>query len=294
MIKSDPVRTAARVRYLEEYVRRNLLDTERFICKHHRDCRASAPPYFYEGQMSHVGKHYDLLVAGQELRVVVVGQEYGQAFPRVDLKGRTSMIEGSASEGFRGRNPHMRGTTSILRLLLDRRLGTDDEGERLFTDGAATAHIFDGFALVNALLCSALKNPPDGVKAGKGASSPLMRENCARHFRATMEILEPTVIVAEGQGVRSWIGGSLGLGSKPTPRYEGPGIPEVARISGKRVDILTFNHPSAPGRSAWWGRSPSSKYLKQVVEPTIVTWRNQRAQEPSVALTSIKTAHSEE
>ena len=273
LIASNPDRTARRVRSLEEYVRRNLLDGDHFICKHHRDCRASAPPYFYEGQMSHVGKHYDLVVGGQDLRIVVVGQEYGHPPPRVDLKSRRSMIDGSGSKGFRGRNPHMQGTTSILRLLLGRHPGTDAEGERLFGDDATTAHIFDGFALVNALLCSALTDPSTGTGAGKGASSPLMRRNCARHFHRTMEILEPTVIVAEGQGVRTWIGGPLGLGSKP--RYAGPGIAEVARIAGKRVDILTFNHPSAPGRSAWWGRSPGSKYLKRVVEPTIVRWRNE-------------------
>ena len=46
----------------------------------------------------------------------------------------------------------MRGTTLPRRLLLGREPGTDAEGERLL-DG----HIFDGFALVNFLLCSALK-----------------------------------------------------------------------------------------------------------------------------------------
>ena len=73
LVESNPARTARRIRKLEEYVRCNLLYNERFICKHHQDCRASAPPYFYEGQMSHVGKHYDLQVGGQELRIVVVG-----------------------------------------------------------------------------------------------------------------------------------------------------------------------------------------------------------------------------
>lgn len=274
LIKSDSERTARRIEDLEEYVRRNLLDADRFICRHHRDCRASAPPYFYEGQMSHVGKHYDLLVDDQELRIVVVGQEYGQAFARVHVEGRTSMIDGSAKEGFGRRNPHMRGTTSILRLLLGREPGTDVEGEQLFGDGAASAHIFDGFALVNFLLCSAVKNPPDGVRAGKGASSPLMRENCARHFRRTLEILEPTVIVAEGQGVRSWIGGPLELGPEPPACYKGPAIREVARIGGMRADVLTFNHPSAGGQSAFWGNSVASAYLKEVVEPTIAGWRN--------------------
>ena len=225
--------------------------------------------------MSHVGRHYDLLVNDQELRIVVVGQEYGHPPPRVDLKSRTSMIDGSASKGFRGRNPHMQGTTSLLRLLLGRHAGIDAEGEGLFGDDGTTAHIFDGFALVNALLCSALTDPSTGTGAGKGASSPLMRRNCARHFHRTMEILEPTVIVAEGQGVRDWIGGPLGLGAKPTARYNGPAIIEDGQIAGKRADVLTFNHPSAGGQSAWWGRSPRSKYLKHVVEPTIARWRNQ-------------------
>ena len=53
------------------------------------------------------------------------------------------MIDGSAGKGFQGRNPHMRGTTSILRLLLDRCPGTDDEGERLFGEDKGTAHIFE-------------------------------------------------------------------------------------------------------------------------------------------------------
>lgn len=274
MIESDPERTAGRIRKLEEYVRLNLLCDDRFICEHHRDCRASASPYFYEGQMSHVGKHFDLVVGGRELRIVVVAQEYGQQLIGVDLEARTAMFDESAAKGFRGRNRHMRGTTSILRLLLGRPPGTDDEGERLFGEARGTAHIFDGFALVNALLCSAVRAPPVGRKAGKGASSPLMRKNCARHLHRTMEILEPTVIVVEGQAVRSWIGRPLGLGSKPASVYDGPVTPEVAPIAGERVDILTFNHPSAPGQSAWWGNSIESRYLKQVVEPTIVRWRD--------------------
>lgn len=275
LIKSNPARTAGRIRELEEYIRCNLLHNERFICRHHQDCRASASPFFYEGQMSHVGKHYDLSAGGRDLRIVVIGQEYGQTAVKVDLEARTAMFDKSAGKGFRGRNPHMRGTTSILRLMLGRRLGTDDDGERLF--GKGTAHIFDGFALVNALLCSAVGKPPEGTRAGKGASSRLMRKNCARHFRRTMEILEPTVIVAEGQGVRSWIGGPLGLGAKPASTYDGPARPEIARIAGERVDILTFNHPSAGGQSAWWGNSIESRYLKEVVEPTIARWRNRWA-----------------
>lgn len=280
MIESDPARTAERIWKLEEYVRLNLLCNERFICEHHRACRASVSSFsFFEGQMSHVGKHYDLLVDGRELRVVVVGQEYGQPLTRIDLQGRTAMIDGAADRGFRGRNKHMRGTTSILRLLLGRPLGTGHKGERLFAGDQRTAHVFDGFALVNALLCSAV----EGRKT-KGESSPLMRTNCARHFRLTMEILEPTVIVVEGQRVRDWIGGSLGLGSKPDSVYYGPATSEIGRVAGGRVDVLTFNHPSAGNPSNWWGNSIESAYLREVVEPTIARWRDHRAREPKQPL----------
>ena len=276
MIESIAARTAGRIRKLEEYVRLTLLRNGRFICERHRTCRASVPSCsFFEGQMSHVGKHYDLLVDGRELRIVVVGQEYGQNLTGIDLQGRTAMINGSADDGFRGRNKHMRGTTAILRLLLGRPLGTDHKGERLFAEGQRTAHVFDGFALVNVLLCSAVKG-----RKTKGYSSPLMSRNCTLHFRRTLEILEPTVIVAEGQGVRDWIGGSLGLGSKPSSVYKGPATPEIGRVAGGRVDVLTFNHPSAGYPSNYWGNSIESPYLREVVEPTVARWRDHRAREP--------------
>lgn len=272
-IRSDPVRTTGRIRELEAYVRRRLLADGEFICRHFQQCQASRPEFFYEGQMSHVGRHYDLTVDGRELRIVVVGQEYGQRSTLVDLKARAAMINGSAETRFGKRNAHMAGTTSILRLLLGREVGTDRYGETLFRHRFQGGHIFDAFALVNYLLCTALPGPPKGDNAGKGASSREMQRNCGEHFRKALEILEPTVIIAEGQGVRSWIGSPLALGEKPSARYDGPVVPEATHIAGQRVDVLTFNHPSAPGQSGWWGKSPRSKYLKRVVEPTIVQWR---------------------
>ena len=274
LIRSDPARTAKRIRELDAYVRQNLLADGSFVCRHYERCRASRPKFFYEGQMSHVGTHYDLTVDGHGLRIVVVGQEYGQNYPLVTLGARTAMVDGSAEVDFTKRNPHMAGTTSILRLLLGRQPGADRQGESLFQHRAPGGHIFDGFALVNSLLCSALKKQPGGMNAGKGNSSPEMRRNCAEHFLTTLKILEPTVIVAEGQGVRSWIGGPLGLGKKPHAPYDGPVTPEATCLAGQRLDVLTFNHPSAGGRSAWWGRSPGSQYLKRVVEPTITSWRD--------------------
>ena len=154
-IQSDTERTTRRIQRLQEYVHQHLVANGHFVCKHLPECRASSqnPDAFYEGQMSYVGQHYDLTVDGRELRIVVVGQEYGSWDRCVDLEGRTRMIDRSRARRFKGRNPHMQGTTSLLRLLLGRHTGRDWEGEVLrFADALPVGHIFDGFALVNFLL----------------------------------------------------------------------------------------------------------------------------------------------
>ena len=263
-----------RFRRLSEYVRENLLVDSRFICKHHRECLTSSPnrDAFYEGQMSHVGSHYDLTVDGQELRIVVVGQEYGSRHRCHTLEERTAM--GDRSEGFKNRYPHMKGTTSLLRLMLGRRAGSDWEGELLrLPHPQPVGHVFDGYALVNFLLCSALEEPPSNQGSAKGSSSPTMRRNCTEHFLATLEILEPTVIVAQGLAVRDWMGAPLGLDKRVRPQPTERVRPESVRLYGRTVDLITFAHPSAGYPYNFWGNSPDSEYLQQVVAPTIRTWR---------------------
>ena len=272
MIRSNPGRTRERVRMLEEYVRANLLSAAgSFICTSFEQCRSSRCGYpFYAGQMSHVGKHYDLEVKGRAMRIVLAGQEYGREFERVDLADRSRMICESARAGFgKDRNPHMKGVASTLRLLLGRELGDDDEGERLLG-----GHIFDGFALVNYLLCTALEEVrgKNSRFSGKGYSSPRMQRNCARHFLRTMEVLEPTVIVVHGLALRRWIANALQLPAK------GP-TSEVVEIAGKPVSLLTFAHPSAGGRYGWWGATPHKRYLCNTIAPAIRGYlRRRRAQ----------------
>lgn len=265
MISSHPERTRQRVRLLQAYVREHLLaGNGRFVCGSYSECRASRSGFpFHPGQMNHVGKHYDLEVDGRAMRIVVLGQEYGQARECVDLAGRSEMLARSAAAGFRGRNPHMKGVTSTLRLLLGRELGDDEEGERLF-DG----HIFDGCAQVNYLLCTALTTPrsKDAHGGGRGHSSVAMQRNCAPHFLRTMEILQPTVIVVHGLALRRWMANAL-------PLPPAGDTLETVRIAGKPVSLLTFTHPSAGGHSGWWGTTPRTRYLREMVAPAINVFR---------------------
>lgn len=208
--------------------------------------------------MSHLGRHYDLEVDGPPMRIAILGVHYGQPRECVDLEERSEMILDRAQQIFGKRNPHMAGVTSTLRLLFGHGLGVDGEGEKL----KQNAHIFDGFALVNYLLCSVLEEPRDLSKkgGGKARSSVAMQRSCSRHLKSTLEILDPTLIVVHGQGVRNWM---------VKYRLLEPGnSPERTRINGNCVDVLTFDHPSAPGKG-YWGRSIKSSYLKEIVAPHI-------------------------
>ena len=275
-IQSDPERTGKRFRRLHEYVRQNLLVNGQFICKHYSSCLASSPnpDAFYEGQMSHLGEHYDLTVDGQDFRIVFVGQEYGSRHRCVTLEERTAMVD--PKRGFKGRNPHMKGTTSLLRLMLGRAagvaIGRESYCASLILCPRAISSVASPWSIS---YCARLSRRRESTTdRARALRAKPCTEIGTEHFRATLEILEPTVIVAQGQSVRSWIECPLGLGlrRKPPGRYDGPVTPETTRIAGRPVQVLTFYHPSAP-YTGWWGRSPDSKYFKKVVEPIIRSWR---------------------
>jgi hypothetical protein len=259
MIRSFPDRTKTRVSKLSEYLHRKVLAESSFICRHYRKCRDSCGHLnFYEGQLHHVGSDYDLEVDGIARRIVIVGQEYGTLPAKVGLNERSQDMRSSAEAGFSGRNPHMQGTTTLLRLLLGRDPGDDSEGEQLLAN--PRVHIFDGFALVNFLLCSAI----DGNT--RGQSTWTMQQNCGEHFCSAIKILDPTIIVAQGFGVRDWIRNSIGLASNG-PRQ--PSYDEPISLGNTQATLLTVAHPSAPGRYAWWGQKLNSPYLQETVARTV-------------------------
>lgn len=277
-MRSFPSVTQERVARLSAFLGRRVLGGGVFRCRHAAACRASRPSIpFFEGQLHHVGKHYDLDVDGRPLRIAVLAQDYGHGERHVDMARRSEMIEFSASLRFtdRRRNPHMNGTASTLRLLLGREPGRDRGGELL--DLGTNAHVFDAFALVNFLMCSAIR--PDGkdrehfdsnfTGGGKSDASPVMRRNCSEYLRPVLEILEPTVLVIQGQGVRSWA-------SKPLGLPEAGSVLSRIVIGRAPVDVFAFDHPSAPGKSGWWGSTPDKPYLRDVVAPAIRAWRSTR------------------
>jgi uracil-DNA glycosylase len=158
----------------------------------------------------------------------------------------------------------MKGCTSILRLLLGKSLGADYEGEFVELDGEPT-HLFDCFALVNFLLCSAVPAEPIGAGSARGGrrgqSTPAMQRNCARHLTETLRILEPTIIVLQGRGVLRWM--------KSTFSALSDDLVQTIPINGSFSRVLSFTHPSTPNWARNWGNNHETPYLLEDVAPQV-------------------------
>lgn len=274
-ITCDRQKTEARLLALERYLTTNVLGSN-FVCQHAQKCKKSHTETFYEGQLHHLGKFYDLLFDGVPIRVVIVGQEYGEKPSHVSCRKRYEKIMDSAleqrfkaTEGFKTRNPHMRGTTSVLRLLFGIPLGTDFDSEFIEIEGDRI-HVFDMFALVNYLLCSAV--PDNGTKNGKSTS--IMKESCKSHFREVMSILEPTVVIVQGKTFWRWVSAAFDSIRQET---EESNLLYRAKIGTAEMFVASFTHPSARDSDlspANWGANVQKKYLLETVEPTIKFIRN--------------------
>jgi hypothetical protein len=264
-IHVDLEQTQRRITQLRRYVEDNLLREGEFVCSHENACRASIDPFhvFREGTMSHVGHRFDLRIGDKPLRVVVVGQEVADRKVTMDVRYRHIHDESGlqkryyANAGHPARNPHMRGTTSALRVLFGKGLGADHEGEWVYPANGEPFHIFDGFALVNRLLCFA---GPPGSKQGRATKT--MLSNCGEHITATMLILQPTILILQGGKAATWSKTALTRGRRHSfYLYE-------AHLGEDRMVVCEFSHPSArePDR---WGANLDAFYLKSIVEPNL-------------------------
>lgn len=115
--------------------------------------------------------------------------ETGEPKQRQTLDQRTKDVLESGKEAFRQRNQHMQGVTFGLRLAFG--LAVDVNIERIQFEDESSAHLFEACAMTNLLLCSAVD---EGTFKSR-ATGP-MRRSCTRHTRATLGILQPTLVIA--------------------------------------------------------------------------------------------------
>ncbi len=149
----------------------------------------------------------------------------------------------------------MVGTEHALKVIL----GIDISGPATLDVGRSRAHVFDCMALVNSTLCSRAGHN----SSGQGSAS--MFNECRQHLAATMTILEPTIVTAQG-----W--------SRATARSAGPSVANtvaaaldvsapqtdphltVTTMPWGKVAVVTAYHParhwSAP-TTPYWARLES-------------------------------------
>ena len=253
--------SARRKMDLKEYFYEQVIYEDRFVCPLSAQCKASHKDIFYEGQLHHVGNHYDISIFDKPFRVMVVGQEYGHGPSHVSMEDRSKMVleQTGFQKSFSRRNPHMRGTTSVLRLLFGIPLGREHSDEYLHSIDGDKFHLFDSFALVNYLLCSAVSSK----EGRRGKSTPIMRRNCLGYFNKTVEILDPNVIVVQGKAYWASIQKAFNKLLQISDTLF------KAEINQHIVLIAVFTHPSTPDNSHNWGRDEKTKYLLETVVPTI-------------------------
>lgn len=265
---ADPARSQQRYDLLQAYYQTHVLDEERFVCNHCVACKASyssAAGIFHEGQLNAPGTHYDLTVDGQPLRTVVVGQESGAGVKHLDMADRRAALTHAATQqrfiaepGHRARTQHIKGIINVLRLLFGKGLGTAYADEFITLANGERVHLLHCFALVNYLLCSAHSTK----RSKRGESTATMRRNCNEHFRATLDILEPTVVIVEGKAM--WPNVRRSFDS--VEQVEGP--IHRATLGLRDFYVLSFTHPSAM-HPYNWGINASTPYLLETVVPTI-------------------------
>ena len=194
--------------YMEEYV---LDENKEHKCNHESECEDSCKNLkrkFRFGQLHHVGERYDDVKRnGKPFRIMISGGEYGKDYRcSMKLQKESRLCSGgeygkdyscsmkqrqcAISKLEKPDNQHMGLTLFLLQILFGQPLNPDNVSININGDKPS---IFTTFALANFLLCTG--------KTDKVNPTAKMKKNCGHHFKKTIEILKPQIIIL--QGVRS-------------------------------------------------------------------------------------------
>ena len=266
-LRTDRAKTARRVRALTKYYSGQVLTPGGdFVCVSAASCEASAlrkgrasyPAQgvghaFYPAQGLLVMPNYDLTDDGVPLRVLVIGMETGREHSLLSIAQRTEEVAVWAQgKPWREWNPHMRGVAYTLRLAFGVPVGDDEASLWLRTAEGKRIHVLNAYAMTNLLLCSSVN-----IGTTKSSATATMRRNCLPRLRATIGILQPTLVVSQGQTLVSPIAGEFETLERHSPNLA------VCELDGHRFVWAAFYHPTRN-----WHRL-SLPYLSDTVVPTM-------------------------
>ena len=147
--------------------------------------------YKIRSVLPHVGSKYDCVrhKNGYPFRIVIMGLEALDE-EGYEIKKRTKQIEiNTANVPFKERNPHMKGTTVLLKFILKDICGMDIAGELINGN-----HIFEYFCLSNWYLHGCFL-----IGKNKAYRKLVKPEMAAKHFIETMKRLDPSLVILQGK-----------------------------------------------------------------------------------------------
>lgn len=262
MWKADIDKTKNRCEKLLEYYKTAGLNADDFHCIHYNECKNSQKKCNvvkqYSGGTVGITPFYDISYDGKPIRVLIVGKENGY-MKNTEYGTSTNFHENCLNIlnciNWEKKNNHIKGTLMIL--------------QNIF--GIESDYVYSSYALTNLMRCSF----QDGDKydnVSNVSSTSTMKDNCLKHLIKEIEILEPTIVIFQGEWA---ISGKNTIVDKLYSYYEIEKRCLLKNSNGKyglydfkKFMLITCHHPAILGNwiknlapdSVW----PPLNYLRNI------------------------------
>ena len=192
-------KTQERIKKLQVYYDKNGLNADNFFCESFSDCSKSINlkkfMKQFAGATAAVMPFYDLEFEGKEVRILIIGKEHGYMsnlkfgiLPNFIAFNETVLN----CINWKNMNNHMKGTRDILKYIFN----------------IESENVLSAYTLSDVYRCSFQKIDKFS-KISNVNSTKCMKDNCIKHLIAEIKILEPTLIITQGewavQGVNNFV-----------------------------------------------------------------------------------------
>ncbi|WP_312432556.1 hypothetical protein [Lacrimispora sp.] len=233
--------TQSRNERLKELYDKEGLNADTFHCKYFLRCEASQRGKCvgkqYAGGTAAISPFYDISYNGIPMRTLVVGKETG--YMKNEKFGTSPNFEENCSNvlnciNWKNKNNHIKGTLMILKYIFQ----------------VNTEYIYSSYALSNSLRC-AFQDTSKIEKLSSVSDTKIMRDNCIDYLFEEIDILEPNLIICQGE----WsIRGKDNFIEKISKRYDEKPTCLRKNSNGKyglykfyNFYVLTCHHPAILG-----------------------------------------------
>lgn len=184
----DREKTKKRMELLYKYYKENGLNSCDFKCEKKNECENSQKDHTkkqFNGGTAAVMPLYDTMFNDTPMRILVIGKETG--YMKNSPYGTSKDFEENNKNvvnciNWDKKNNHIKGTLMILQYIFN----------------IETEYVYSSYALSNLLRCSFQDVDKFGNLSGT-KDTKIMRNNCMVHLINEINILEPTIIITQGE-----------------------------------------------------------------------------------------------